>query len=129
MDRHQQQDISLGNRIKKQIRYQGCRWQGIIQQGKKNQRKFNEFVSGNNSGFVSSKNNAKHCRYYTIGRDKTVKRDNNQRKKINGQRESAINKIEYEEEESKSSSGQNVGFRVKLGQDGARLFQHPSEAS
>ncbi|KAA6347400.1 MAG: hypothetical protein EZS28_052031, partial [Streblomastix strix] len=56
-------------------------------------------------------------------------RNNGQGEGIRREREGIRNGIEDEEEESESSSGEDVGFRGKRGQDGAKLFRNALEAS
>ncbi|KAA6357185.1 MAG: hypothetical protein EZS28_047288, partial [Streblomastix strix] len=58
-----------------------------------------------------------------------IKGNNSERKGERREREGIGDWIEDEEEESKSSSGEDVGFRGKRGQDGARLFRSALEAS
>ncbi|KAA6401173.1 MAG: hypothetical protein EZS28_003300 [Streblomastix strix] len=110
-----------------------------------------------------ARNNAKHKRYYTLGKDwKAEGRDsmrisweeegeslrnndstmlawvglvdivignNSERDGIGRKREGIGDGIEDQEEESESLSGEDISFRGKQGQDGARLFRNALEAS
>ncbi|KAA6382843.1 MAG: hypothetical protein EZS28_021626, partial [Streblomastix strix] len=52
-----------------------------------------------------------------------TKGDNSEREGVGRKREGVRDGIEDVEEESESSSGEDIGFRGKRGQDGARLFR------